>query len=158
MLLYICLKPFIISFFLQAVSLRQFVTARYFLALVCGQWLHQFVANFIWYAEKWSPEKWSPGKMVPGKIVPRKNCPRKNGPRKNGPREKWSPEKWSLEKWLSYGFLSFASSMDENMKKWPQTETGSHTSAFTYLYMERRENWLKKWLGSINNPLQLIRM
>ena len=28
-------------------------------------------------------------------------------------------------------FLSFASSMDENMKKWPQTETGSQTGAFT---------------------------
>ena len=28
-------------------------------------------------------------------------------------------------------FLSFAESMDENMRKWPQTEIGSQTGAFT---------------------------
>ena len=30
-------------------------------------------------------------------------------------------------------FLTFASSMDENMKKWPQTETGSQTGAFSLI-------------------------
>ena len=28
-------------------------------------------------------------------------------------------------------FLSFASSMDKNMRKWTQTETGSQTGTFT---------------------------
>ena len=37
--------------------------------------------------------------------------------------------------WLSYGFLSFALSKNENIKKWPQTETESQTSTFT-LYLE----------------------
>ena len=30
-------------------------------------------------------------------------------------------------------FYHFASSMNKNMKKWPQTETGSQTGAFTLL-------------------------
>ena len=41
------LSLFITGFFLQAVSLRQFVATGFFSASVCGQWLHKFVANFI---------------------------------------------------------------------------------------------------------------
>ena len=43
------LKPLIIwhRFFLQAVFLRQFVATGIFSVSVCGQWLHQFEANFI---------------------------------------------------------------------------------------------------------------
>ena len=37
---------------MQAVSLRQFVGTEFFSASVCGQWLHQFVANFILLALK----------------------------------------------------------------------------------------------------------
>ena len=37
-------------------------------------------------------------------------------------------------------FLSFASSIDENIRKWPQTETVSQTGAFTLNWLD----WIAK--------------